>query len=263
MDYRIAILDIENFPIKGYAWEAMQKYPDRRNLIAVDQPGCIASFAFKWEGDNGDPKCYSLPDFKKTYANNPFDDSKLTERMYDVLEEAHLVTGHNIDQFDVRKMNASMLIKHITPPAPRKSFDTLTEIRKHFYLPSYKLDYIAEILGCPFRKLEHEGIGLWLKCWAGDMEAWARFIEYNKQDVRISQWVYHRVRAWSRSHPNITLLGDKDNLCPVCGYKTRHLKGSPGLLKSFAIERYRCLRKSCGKTSFGQRSKLNIKVLSS
>jgi len=259
--YRIAGLDIESFPNVGYAWDAQQKYPSRQNLIEVEQPWVIASFAVKWEGDKGDPVCVKLPDFKKPYKNDPFDDGPLLERMYDVLEEADLVYGHNIAAFDCRKINARMWKAGMPPPLPTRTYDTLLEARKLFLLPSYKLGAIAEFLGCPLGgKLEHEGFGLWLKCMAGDMEAWSRMEAYNIQDVAINQWVYHRMRPWSKSHPNITLNGDKSNLCPVCGYKTKPVDWAN--LKSYKVERFRCQRKSCGKTSFGQRAKLDIKVLS-
>ena len=77
--YKIAIIDIENFPNLGYAWEQQTKYPDRKHLISVEREWSIASFAIKLDGDEGDPKCFALPDFKKNYKNDPFDDSKLLD----------------------------------------------------------------------------------------------------------------------------------------------------------------------------------------
>lgn len=259
-EYRICHLDIENFPCVGFAWEQYERFPSRQNLIDVERPWCMASFAVKWEGDTGDPQCYALPDFKRAYRNDPFDDGPLLDRMYDVLEQADLIVGHNIDAFDTRKINARLWKRGSTPPLSYRTFDTLKEARKHFLLPSYKLGAIAEFLGCPYGgKLEHEGFRLWLKCMDGQRDAWERFRAYNIQDVKINQWVYHRIRPWSKSHPNITLRGDKSNLCPVCGYKTKRVDWSG--LKNYEVERYRCLRKSCGKTSFGKRRKLDIKVL--
>jgi RNase_H superfamily len=260
-EYKIATIDIETFPNVGFAWEEINKYPERRNLIAVDQPWVAAAFAVKWEGDSGPPQGWGLPHFKKTYKNNPFDDSVLLDRMYNVLEDAHLVTGHNIDSFDIRKINAKVVQAGLPPPIPPKTFDTLKLARQKFLLPSYSLKSIADWLGCPFNKHDTD-FKLWLSCMGGDMEAWEEFVEYNVQDVRVSEWVYHRLRPWSSSHPNITILGDESNLCPVCGYKTKLLEDNPGPLKSFLVERWRCQRKSCGKTSFGQRKKLDIKVLS-
>jgi hypothetical protein len=260
--YRVCTLDLESLPNLGFAWESKTKYPSRQNLIAVEREWSIASFAVKWEGDKGDPSCLALPDFKKTYRNDPFDDSQLLDRMYNILDSADLVVGHNVDNFDVRKINARLWKAGSTPPRQRKTYDTLKEARKHFLLPGYGLGEIAEFLGCPFGgKMEHEGFKLWVKCMNGDLDAWDRMKAYNIQDVKINQWIYHRMRPWSRSHPNITLNGDQSNLCPVCGYKTKPVDWSN--LKSYKVERWRCLRKTCGKTSFGKRVKLDIKVLTS
>ena len=262
-DYRILHVDVENYPCIGYAWESRSKYPNSQNLISVEQMWNMCSFAYKWEGDKGKPLCVALPDFKKAYRSDPFDDTRLLLRMAELLDEADMVVGHNVDQFDIRKANTRLIKQGAAPPSPYKTFDTLKEARKHFYFPSNKLDDLAQFLECPMGgKVEHEGFGLWLKCMNGDAAAWSRMRKYNIKDVAITQWLYHRLRPWSKTHPNITLNGEEENLCPACG--GRKSNDAAGVnLKTYKVERYRCLKADCHKWSQGKRVKLDIRVLSS
>lgn len=251
--YRIAHVDIENFPNLGYTWE---KY--EQNVLDFERLWSIASFAVKWDGDTGPPTCYILPDFKRAYRNDPFDDSELLKKLHDIFDEADLIVGHNVDRFDIRKSNTRMMKHAHLPPVPYRTFDTLKEARKHFYFPSNKLGDLARFLGIG-AKVEHEGFALWVKCMNGDREAWERMRRYNAHDVTLTQKVYYRLRPWSKSHPNITLEGGKPRLCPVCGYHTK-FEGWRNL-KSYRAKSYRCIRKSCGKTSQGARQKLQVEVL--
>ena len=146
--YRAVILDLENFPVRGFAWTQREKYPTTQNLIDVDRPWNIASFAWKFEGDKGKPQCLALPDFPKAYKKNPFDDYQLLLRLHAILDEADLVIGHNVRSFDLRKTVARLIKYGIRPPSPYRVYDTLTEARSLGMFPSNKLGDLAKYLCC-------------------------------------------------------------------------------------------------------------------
>ena len=255
--YRTVILDIENFPNLGFTWE---KY--EQNVLDFERFWSIASFAYKWVGDKGKPTCVALPDFKGAYRRDPFDDSELLKRLHAILDEADLVVGHNVKKFDLRKINARLLRHVHNPPSPYKVYDTLTEARKIGMFPSNRLGDLAKFLGCPVGgKVEHEGFALWVKCMNGDLEAWDRMRRYNAKDVAINEWVYQRLRPWSnKTHPNVTMKGEKSSLCPVCSGPTK--RAGWNMLQSYRTQRFQCLSRLCGKFSSGPRERLPIKVLS-
>ena len=239
----------------GYTWDKWQQ-----NVLAFERPWNIASFAYKWVGEE-ETTCVTLPDFKTAYKRDPFDDSRLLKELYKVLDEADLIVGHNVKKFDLRKINARLLKHFHTPPSPYDVYDTLTEARKVGMFPSNSLGDLAKFLDCPIGgKVEHEGFGLWLKCMAGDKDAWERMREYNSQDVDINEWVYERLRPWSKTHPNVTLDSGEPNLCPRCGSKT-HRRGWRNC-KTYKARLYHCLNPECGAWPTGSREKILVPVLS-
>lgn len=254
-EYKIAVLDVETTPFEGFSWGKFEQ-----TIIEFTRYQVIMSFAVKWVGDKGPPTCIALPDFKKTYKNDPFDDTEVTRVLFDVLSEADLLVGHNLDRFDLRKINARLIKNGSHPPSPYKTFDTLKAARRHFNFPSNKLGDLATYLDCPYGgKIQHEGFGLWGKCMNGDLAAWARMMKYNVQDVRINEWLYHKLAPWSR-HPNITLTGNVSNACPACGSRKVEQRGWNNM-QSYRTKRFRCCAPRCGKWSSGAREKLPIQVL--
>lgn len=250
--YRIAIVDIENAPNIGYTWGRYEQ-----NVIAFEEEWYMLSFAVKWVGDKRG-QCFALPDFP-LYKTEPTNDRELVKKLREVLDEADLVIGHNILDFDIRKANSRMIYHGLTPPSPYKTVDTLKLARSNFMLNSNKLDDLGQYLGVG-EKVETGGFSLWLGCMYGDELAWKRMKKYNLADVELTEKVYMRLRAWHNHHPNITLATGQAHLCPVCGSKTERRGWRP--LKSYRARSYHCLNKTCGKYSQGEREKLPVKVLS-
>ena len=251
-DYKIAFVDIENSPNLAWVWG---KY--EQNVLEFEREWHMMSFAVKWAHQRK-VTCYALPDFP-LYDKDPFNDSALLGKLWEVFDEADLIIGHNIINFDIRKANARY-VKHLYgPPSPYETFDTLREARRHFMFSSNKLGDLARFLGVGAKVEVERGIGLWLKCLRGDELAWSRMKRYNSNDVKINESVYERLRPWSKNHPNINLKGHKDFLCPACGSET--VRNGWRLAKSFRTKAYKCKNPECGKWSQGAREKLPIQVL--
>jgi DNA polymerase elongation subunit (family B) len=251
LDYKIAFIDLENSPSLGFVWE---KY--ETNVLSFERDWYIMSFAVSWSGSEK-IKCYALPDFPG-YRKNPHDDAALCKKLWEVFDEADLVVAHNGDRFDCRKANARFVIHGFTPPSPYRTVDTLKVARRHFMFTSNKLDDLCDVFGIG-RKVRTGGFSLWLDCMKGVPAAWARMKRYNIHDVRLLRRVYERLRAWSPTHPNVTIASGESFLCPACSGATK--RAGWNNLKTYRTQRYYCLSRSCGKFSSGPREKLKSVVL--
>lgn len=228
---KILIYDIETSPSLGYVWGAYDQ-----NVIAFKEDWQLLSFAFKWLGE-GEPVCYS----QRTEG----DERQLVIKLHQLLSEADVVVAHNGDAFDNKKVSAKFIEFGLKPPAPYESIDTLKVARRYFKFTSNKLDSVGQLLKCG-RKLETGGFGLWLKVMSGDKKAWRQFEEYNRQDVRLLEKVYLKLRPWIRNHPNVNREGVRANGCPNCGSSSLEGRGIVHT-KTAARQRFYC--RSCGSWS--------------
>lgn len=237
---KVLLYDVESTPNLGYVWEKYEQdvigdFVKERQII---------TFAYKWLGEK-EVYAYSLPDFPG-FKDNPDDNRSLIEKLHEVISEADIVVGHNINQFDDRMANADFLRHGMPPPSPHRTVDTLAFARSKFRLNSNKLDDLGRLLGVG-RKIKHEGFGLWVKCMRGDPVAYKRLVSYNKQDVVLLERVYLKLRPWMAHHPNMNAI-DRNDGCPVCRSRNLTCKGY-SILTTGKRPRFKC--KDCGKWSTG------------
>lgn len=203
---KILLFDIETSLNLGYTWG---KY--EQNVNTFEREWFILCFGYKWLNEK--TKVVSLPMFSR-YKSNRFDDKEVVKKLWEVLDEADIVIGHNLDKFDVRKTNTRFLKFNLGPPSSYQTIDTLKVIRKYFYLNSNKLNDAGEFLG-------HGGkhstdFQLWLDCMNGNKKAWKKMENYCKRDVDLLEKLYLTVREWQNNHPNVALIQSKQG-CPTCG----------------------------------------------
>lgn len=217
-DPKILLLDIETAPINGLSWEIYET-----NLIHVIEPTFILCFAYKWL-DKANVHTRALCDYPG-YKRSKTDDRALVQSLWDLLDEADVIVAHNGDAFDIKKISARFLVHGMMPPTPYKTVDTLKIARRHFKFDSNKLDNIGRYLQVG-RKLPNTGKDLWLGCMSGNAKAWRTMRRYNAQDVRLLEQVYHKLKAWSPSHPILTAWSPRKALaCPTCLSEAVHRRG--------------------------------------
>lgn len=211
---KILLFDIETSPNLSWTWGIWEQ-----NVIEVLRDWTILSVAYKWYGKK-DVHVIAQCDYKG-YKRGIFnlDDRKVMEELHKIFGEADVVIGHNSDAFDIRKVNARMLIHGLPPVSPFKSMDTLKMARRHFKFDSNKLDDLGRTLGVG-RKVVHTGKDLWLRCMEGDRKAWGLMKKYNKQDVVLLERVYERLRGWSTGHVNMAYISREMGCCPRCGSRS-------------------------------------------
>ena len=182
---------------------------------------------------------------------------RMIKKLHKLLDEADIVVHYNGSKFDVPVVNKEFITLGLLPPSTYKQIDLLRTARKQFKFPSNKLDYLAKTLGLG-EKVKHAGFDLWVKCLAGDKDAWETMEEYNKQDVLLLEKVYDKLLPWIPNHPNVLLYGDGSSAgCPTCG-STELQKRGFSYTPSGKFQRYRC--NSCGSWHRDTKSLLTVKM---
>lgn len=250
------ILDIENTPTRAYVWALFNQ---NVSLNQINSDWYMLCWAAKWLGDD---YVYSdaLVNYGPQYKADPRNDYNILLSIRDMMDEADIVVGHNSQAFDVPKINARLILNGIEPPSSFQQIDTYRIAKQSFKFTSNKLEYIATALGLG-GKSETGGFDLWDRCMDGDLDAWEQMVEYNEQDVLLTEEVYLKLRPWARVHPNFALYVDDTGdelLCNRCG--------KPGLTKrGYAhtnlgkFHEYHC--KSCGSRPRGRKNVANRDVL--
>lgn len=206
---RVLLLDIETFPNVAYVWGKYQQ-----DVIRYKQETCMATFAWKWLGEK-EVFAKGLPDYKG-YRAGSYDDEKLVQDLWALLDEADIVVAHNGDQFDVKVCQARFIFHKLTPPRPFKTIDTKKATKKVARFNSNKLDDLSALLEKE-KKIKTD-FDLWNGCIEGDRAAWAQMVKYNKKDILLLEKLYLRLRPWITNHPNFAVLaGVGSRVCPKCG----------------------------------------------
>ena len=178
------------------------------NMEDIIQERAIITIAYKWEGEED----VTVLSWDKGC------DKKIIEDFVKVMSESDEMIGHNIDRYDT-KFIMGRALKHGIIGLPKyQSTDTLKLAKKHFMLNSNKLDYIAQYLGIG-HKVRHRGMEMWDDIiLRNDPKALEEMIEYNVQDVFLTEQVYHKLMEYSLPKVNHASkqTGDK-HTCPQCG----------------------------------------------
>lgn len=213
MNPRTLVIDIETSPIEAYVW---QLFDQNIALNQIKTEWSILSFAAKWT----DSKTIIYQDTGGRGKAKVRDDKKLVRDLAELLDEAEIVVGQNHRKFDLKKINARMIMHGIPPYSPIRAVDTTVEARRYFGFTSKKLAWMsAHLTDTP--KDEHKefpGFELWTECLADNPKAWREMKKYNCRDVEATEKVYKRLLPWMSTHPNCAAyIEDKDPRCPKCG----------------------------------------------
>lgn len=232
---KILLLDIETVMMEAYIWfQGKQRISD--NQIIKDWN--IVAWAAKWLFDT--ENIWGIQTPTEAIERNDF---RLIKEVWKVMDDADIIIGHNLNRFDIRKLNSRFLEYGFMPPSPYKTIDTLKVAKKNFSLSSYKLNFLAKFLGVQGKL--HTDYDLWKQCLQGDPKALKLMSKYNIQDVLVLEDVYVKLRPWIKSHPSLSLYMDVDvPVCENCGSIDIEFKGK---YYTTNVNRYKAFRcNECG-----------------
>ena len=201
---RVLFFDIETVPHEVYAWGL---WDQNVGLSQIIQPGRVFGFAAKWLGEK---EAVWVSDDTVGHA-------AMVRMAHAMLSNADIVVTYNGISFDIPHMQREFLLAGLHPPKPYKQIDLMRVVKKQFKFASNKLDFVSQQLGLG-RKTSHEGFDLWVKCMAGDEKALRKMAVYAKQDVRLTEKLYHYLLPWLTNVPHIGQMdGQEEGSCWACG----------------------------------------------
>jgi DNA polymerase elongation subunit (family B) len=235
---KILTLDIETFPILAWTFSTKNAFIGPSNIV---KPAKMVSWAAKWYRD---PEVRFMSEFHD--GRKP-----MVKGIKRLIDEADIVVTYNGKSFDIPHINREVEVLKLGVIAPFQHIDLYHQVRRTFRFSTSNLDEVVTELGLG-KKVEHEGFALWLKCIAGDPEAWARFQEYNMHDVVLTERLLDRILAWGGPGiPNFGLWVDEARpICPKpnCGSPRMQRRGTAQTNVS-RFQRYQC--QACGGWSRG------------
>jgi len=249
---RICVIDIETSPIVLAEFGLYgEKSGNHKNILA---DWYIISAAWKMLGDK-ETQAVSVLDAPKAFKADPHDDEVVVRKLHEVLSSVDIICGHNISKFDWPKINTRFIKLGLPPIAKARHIDTYRVAKREFNFTSNRLDYIGEYLGLG-GKMETPK-GLWLQAIRGDAEAIKVMVEYNKQDVELTEKVYLALRPFDTAHVNMAVV-DHDGACacPKCTSENLQKRGY-SYTTTGKFQRYQCT--DCGGWSRGRDNLLSAR----
>lgn len=198
---KILFIDIETAPIRAAMWSMWQQGV---GLNQIEEDWFLLSFCAKWS--HSDEIIYE--DLRGEVSKE--DDTKLLQKLWDLLNEATVVVAHNGRKFDVKKINARFILNGFPKPSPFRIIDTLEIAKQEFAFTSNKLEYLTDKL-CETKKSSHgkfAGYSLWSECLKDNFEAWDEMKNYNRIDVLSLEELYIVLSSWSNKLPNFDVYVD-------------------------------------------------------
>jgi hypothetical protein len=226
---RILLLDIETAPNKVYSWGLWDQNIATNQVMETSYVLCWAA---KWFGEKETM-------FRRVghRAGKLTGARRMMGAMHKLLDKADIVVHYNGLKFDIPTLNKEFIQVGFAPPAPYKQVDCMKEVKRMFRFQSNKLDFVSQALAVG-AKSKHEGFSLWVKCMEGDEGAWGRMERYNRQDVKLLERLYVKLRPWIDRHPNVGAFEDI-MACPKCGSEKKHQRGY-AVTQMMKYPRYQC-----------------------
>lgn len=216
---KILTLDIETTPNTVHRWQLYGN--DTTGLNQLIEPSGLLCAAWKWKDDS-----------RVQFARDD-----CVPRLHEALDVADVVVTYNGKKFDIPKLNVAFIENNLPPPSPFQHVDLYQTVSKVFGWPSAKLDYVAGRL-LDEHKVKHTGHELWVRCMAGNEEAWKMMEEYNKGDVILTEKLLDILLPWIPSFPNMQLYNGLEG-CPKCGGHKYQKRGF-AVASTGRYQQYRC-----------------------
>lgn len=236
---RILVYDEEVSPTLQWAYGVWQT----NGLRTIIEPFIIC-FSYRWYGDT---KTHNVK--IKLKKGDVFNQVKLqaaerevVEKLWEVMDEAHIVVGHNAAGFDNKIAMAAFIRHKMKPPSPYRTIDTLRIARSVARFNSNSLDNLCKLLGIGQKStITHKD--LWYDYFNGSRKAQRQMALYCNQDVDLLYVLYERLRPYMKNHPNLSVITQRGFACSACqSYKV--IRKGYAYTNTLTYQRYRCL--DCG-----------------
>lgn len=240
------ILDCERLPgqTTQYWWDRGDLKNRYIHYESVDRMPRTTIVCAKW---------YDSPDIITLCEWDRGGRPRFLRRIHNLLSQAQIVVGHNIDSADVPWLLGSVHIEGGLPPLPPfKTFDTLKALRSKFKsqgAPFKSLDAICSILNLPAKIDRYDREAMERAVNERSKPDRERLIAYCCADVIAAQALYDWVKKFSNTHPTLQVAGkDSMTVCHRCGHDTEPIaRRFIANIMSYSMRQ--CVSPECGAYS--------------
>jgi DNA polymerase elongation subunit (family B) len=123
-------------------------------------------------------------------------DRDILQPLRDLMDSADIIAGHNVDGYDMKRVNTRFLLNGIEPVIGKKTLDTLKIARSKFAFESNRLDFVSQKLGLrPKDDIRNRD---WLEIVkTGDLRTLKKVLKYCKGDVESGKGVLEKLMKYS------------------------------------------------------------------
>ena len=205
---KILIFDLETSPELGYVWGRFKQF---LAPVQVEQRSYLLTWSAKWLGEK-EVMADAINNYRQTETKyGQEDDLEVVTSIWHLLDECDVAVAHNGLRFDFPYLNSRFAYHGLGMPSPYKAVDTCKIAKKYFRFPANSLKELGIYLNIDTPKLDTD-FQLWIDCMHGVRGAWDYMVEYNKFDVKLLEEVYLRIRPYDKSHPNLALYYEGDEV---------------------------------------------------
>lgn len=221
--------DIETSPIKAYIWRPGKQIVRPYQLDKECFINKIICITYCWN-DGKPAKAIGWGFFKQ-------DTASVIKRFDKIIEQADITIGKNSDRFDVKHINTHRMLAGLPgmPSWATRTEDLEKQLRKHFALPSFSLDYVSELLGFGGKiKMEFQD---WIDILEKkDYSKYLKMLEYGTKDTEDTRAIWnhcekHFTPKWNISEGKLA--------CYLCG-SCDIIKIGPVYRGKTMYQRFRC-----------------------
>lgn len=237
MSPRVLTLDIETAPATALVFG---QHRQEISNIQIIKPDRVLGIGAKWADS---PKV----EWRSEYHHGT---DVMVHWIRDLLNAADVVVHFNGGGFDMPWIRRTIAEMGLEPHSPVQEVDLLRVVRKQFRYMSNKLENIVHVFGVG-EKMKNGGFQLWRDIEVGDEDAqrkaWAVMRRYCKQDVKVEEDLYFRLRPYIPGHPHAGLYTDDpagQDMCDACESTDLRLEGF-AYTKVGKYQRYQC--RGCGR----------------
>lgn len=216
---KILFYDIETTPLQAWLWRPGKQVVNSSQLVEGMDTYDVICICYEWLDSNDRGKL--------AWNYRTQDSKKMVTDFTAICDTADIIIGKNNKRFDDKHMN-TLRLKHGLAGRPDlllKVDDLETQMRRHFYLPSYKLDYFSQVLGFggKDKMFFQDWIDIMDQTENGD-KAFKKMIRYCSKDVHDTKLIWKHCERHIQPKLNRSALLCK-LVCKVCGSRRLRKNG--------------------------------------
>jgi len=229
---KILFYDIETTPLQAWIWRPGKQVVRPAQLVEGYTRNDIICISYEWLHTNEKGTLH--------WGYEKQNSKQMVKDFTKICHEADLIIGKNNKRFDDKHLNSARLWHGLAgaPDLLSKVDDLETQMRRHFALASYGLDYFSEELG--FGGKTKMCFDDWINIvYTKGKASYNKMLKYCAKDVHDTKLIWkHCEKHFQPKFNYSTFSGNM--VCKVCGSKNIRKNGTRTSTSGMVSQNYFC-----------------------